>query len=702
MSEETIPLTFEAIDNLSKAIAKMTEMLEKMGFSQAETTKATDKATDATEKQGEAADSTSSFMERLNAGLEVAKKAYELAGVAIEVVRAGITRSNEAWDEQSKKLGKSASSLGSVAEANVKLEKAQTKVFASVGKIIDRSSVFQAVSLALTDVLVDINKWLGENSQAISEWGNKIAVDGSQKIQELGKYITENSETIARWAIGLSSVKDLFMALVNAGDVLVQFLKISLYGALTAVSTVVLGLTELLIYLIDYTGRQVPQALEDMRLGLEETSKIGVDGLKSSFNGLVDATDNAWESGANFFGKLSLAAGGTKEQLKGTISLLDVVGETVTKTGLKIEENLNRGVKGKGKGRKDLIDAETAAEEKRQRVLLDYEKRIIEAQRANNDELVIQLQKEKAIVEARQSLRDIKTSGLREITMEVAELKAQVEYETAILELAKNKRDEQVALHDIEMQARKEALDFDLQQDDKAKERYDLAIANITAREEREIASIEYVAQAISDAFANAPSYIDNISESTERMLAGFQKASLGVGKLAKAFKGYNAQGATAEDQQEAINVAIGAGAGVLSSVTSSFIKNKQKQAAIEALINTAASAASFADGNIPAGIAYASAAVSYGAAAAFGGGGGGGAGAGSGATASQAPIDLNAERRANAEAIAEALGVEGRAGGGTVINVDFGNAIIASESPEAAQILANMVAPQLARLIGR
>jgi hypothetical protein len=58
-------------------------------------------------------------------------------------------------------------------------------------------------------------------------------------------------------------------------------------------------------------------------------------------------------------------------------------------------------------------------------------------------------------------------------------------------------------------------------------------------------------------------------------------------------------------------------------------------------------------------------------------------------------------ERRANAEAIAEAI--QDRQGGGAVtINLSFDNALIASDSPQAAKIITDLIAPELENIIRR
>lgn len=180
--------------------------------------------------------------------------------------------------------------------------------------------------------------------------------------------------------------------------------------------------------------------------------------------------------------------------------------------------------------------------------------------------------------------------------------------------------------------------------------------------------------------------------ERLSKIVSGMANVAKGSVQLTTSIRAYNAVGATAAQQQDAINAGLQAGTGILSSVTQSFVEDKRTQAGIEALINAAAAAASYATGNIPAGIGYTAAAVTYGAAAAFGGGSApsvptgasGSSGGSSGGASSLGMIDLDRERSLNAEAIAEAMRSEGRGGATQITVVMQGNTVL-SESPEIA-----------------
>ena len=702
MSEETVPVTFTAVDNLSKAVEQMTKLLEKMNVAQEENTDETEKATKATEDQAEKTSFLSGALGKAFAAVELIKSGYEAMAGVIEFGTEQVGKMNEAWDEQTKKTGKAASSLGSIAEASAKYEKQQTKVYASLGKIIDRSSVYQAYTMAATDSLKDFEKWLKSNNQEIAEFGNQLGIAGATHLQNFGKFLKDNAETIARFTALLTGAKDGVVFFKDSVMILVDTLKITLFGALTVVSQGVLELTNGLIYLMKAAGQDIPQALEDMRIGLENTSKYGVQGMIDSAGELEKSVDSAIGSATKMVDNVALATTGTTSELKGTIDTINAVGDAAVKTGEKIEKNLKAGVKGGGRGRTDLRDEEAEAERAQARSL-DYEKRILQAREAGNELYAIELEREKALYELELSLKGIKTEDLRFQTRTLENLKIEIE-EKQKLKAIEDER-AQKAREDYESQSAFDAEQraFEDYQQEKLKERYDIAMANIKSRQDAELEAVSLVSEAMADAFANVPDMIDGISESTTRMLNGFGKAALKTGDLTKALMKMNAQNATAKDQQDAINSAIGAGAGVLSGVTAAFIEDKRKQAAIEALINAAAAAASYATGNIPAGIAYTAAAVSYGAAAAFGGGGSGasvGGSGGAGMTGGGVTMpNVENERRANAEAIAEAI-QESRTSQGVTVNLSFDNALIAADSPQAARIIADLVGPELQNIL--
>jgi len=701
---ESIPLSFEAVDNLSQAVKKMTDMLEKMGAVQEGTKDATEDATKATEKQGEASKSTSSAIEKLHAGLEVAKFAYEAAAKAAGLISAAVGRSNEAWDEQSKKTGHAASSLGSIAEANAKLEKAQNKVFASLGKTIDKSGVFQSVSLTLTSVLGDLEKFIGANSEEIAAFGANIALYGSKKLEELGTFVKSNSEEIARFGLYLRGVGKLVIAGATAVDALTESLKVGLYATLALTAEGLEVLTAGLITLIQLTGQEVPQAVEDMRLGLEAMKKSASGATVQALNKLDQKLEATAEAGQGAFDTLGLAATGSRAEIQGTIDVVNKLGEVVETTGKKLGKNLRDGQKGKGKARGDLVDPADAAAEARALVLVDLDRQILEAQKLKNSQLVIELERSKSLVELGQSLKEIKTSGLRNATQTTETLRIQLDYEQKIKDLEASRRADRVAGYEIEDQAWREQLAREEEEDARVKERFDLAMARIEGRYEAETEQLTLMGDLANDALGSLPDLLNNISESTSKMFSGFSKAGASVNPLVVAMRNFNKVGATTEQQQDSIQSGLQAGVGILSGVTESFVKDKRLQAGIEALINAAAATAAYATGNVPMGIGLTAAAAGYAAAAAFGGGGGSGGSTGSMATvlpSSGSGGGGGSSDSGRAQALNDfARSSDSPGDQPLTINMSFDGALFAAESPQAVRLIGDIMSKEFENML--
>lgn len=717
MSNETIPLSFEAVDNLTKGVGQMTAMLERMGAAQKETTEATEDATKATEEQSAASSRFGDMLVKLNAGVELAKSTHEALGGAIDWIKGSLTASNEQWDEQSRKAGRAASSLGSVAEANAKLEKAQNKVFASVGQLIDRSSVYQAVAATQTELLKEFNGWLKENSEEIARWGNNLAINGSQKLQELGQWVQQNSESIARWGLYLKGTGQLVLTTVSAVDALAEALKVGLYGAVALTAEGLATLTDGLIHVLKLSGQEVPQALEDLRLGLDGIAKDAGGATVSAMDKLNAKLDRTAEVGTDAFESLGKASFGSRAEISSTIDLVDKLGKKTEEVGARLEKNLKKGMAGKGKARGDLVDPETAAEEKRQALLLEYDRQIIEAEQKKDALRAAELTKQRALVELGQSLRDIKTGALRDATESLGLLQAQIEYEDKLKAIADAKKADARELYEIEEQARREQLERDEADAAAREERGRRALDAIQARREAEIESARAIAEAVEEGFGGLGDLLGEVDEQTSRIVASLER---GVGQSAKfgaALRALVVNNKSLKESANEVNAAISAGAGVASSLVSGLVDNAKTRAKIEAAINGAAAVAAtafgLATGNpafFAAAAGHASAALKYGLAAsgvfdggASSSGASAGAGGGSGAAggASYQSVDLDRERGLTAEALAEAIAQNGR-GGGTTINVDFGNSLIASETPQAARIITDLLRPELEQIMRR
>lgn len=693
MADETIPIVVEARDELTAQVARMVEALERLAAGHEEQKDSAEDADKAEQSLGdtlaELADTTA-IMERAT---QLAGAAWAAAGYTYGKLSEGISASLAAWDEQSKKSGKSASALGSVTEASDKLDKTVTKLLAQIGKMIERSGSLQVIMALTGAVLEEFNAVLKETDEQGKATAGTLGGELADSAGEFFAVIRDNSSTLAKFVVGLGLLDDVAKTNWLTFKAFINLIRVELYQTLEAGAEALSKLLTGLERMSEATGVELPESLRTARVELDGLN-IGANKLANG--GIADLIDNVEELGktsARIVDEV-LSLG----NVEATINRLADAGEKAVK---KVKAQLDKGGE---KRRGDLVTPEEAAAEARAAALLDLDRQILAARQRKNEELAIELEREKELVVLGQSLREIKTSTLRDATQSAESLRIQIEYEDKLKELEQTRRDDRAAAYEIEDQAWREQLARDEEADTAAKERYDLAIERIKSRYEYETEQLTQAGDLVSASVGHIPELLDQISDSTERMLAGFAGAAQGISPLISSLRAYNAVGVTTRQQQDALNAGLQAGVGILSSATSALVADKKKQAAIEALINAAAAAAAYATGNIPMGIGFTAAAAGYAAAAAFGGGGGGGSsaavgGAGAGGGGLTTP-DLSRERELNAEAIANAIKSEG-AGGGTTIVIDFGSSTQLGQSPEVARQIVDAIAPELARMIG-
>jgi hypothetical protein len=691
---ETIPLSFEAEDNLTASVKKMTDALDKLAAGHEEATKAGEEQEAESESLGDTlADlaDTTAIMERAT---QLAGAAWAAAGAVYGKLSEGIEASLTAWDEQSKKSGKSASALGSVAESSAKLDKTVTKLLAQIGKMIERSGSLQVVMALTGAVLDELNTILKETDEQGKATAGTLGGELADGASDFFGVIRDNSGALAKFVVGLGLLDDVAKYNWVTFKAFVNLLRIELYQTLEAGAEALSKLLTGLERMSAATGVELPTGLTEARVALDGLN-FGANQLANQ--GIADLVDNVEDLGKTSTKiveeVLSLGS------VEATINRLADAGERAVK---KVKDQLDKGGE---RRRGDLVSPEDAAAEARAAALLDLDRQILLARKDKNEALAIELERERELVVLGQSLREIKTSTLRDATQSAESARIQLEYEEKLKELAEARREDERAVYEIKDLEWREGIKRAEEADALAKERYEQDIERIKSRYEYETEQLTLMGDTISDAMSHIPDLLNDISDSTARMLGGFAKASAGITPLIAAMRAYNAVGATSQQQQDALSAGLLAGVGILSGVTESFIENKRAQAGIEALINAAAATAAYATGNIPMGIGLTTSAAGYAAAAAFGGGGsssGAGAGGGGGAGASSAGYqspDLERERVLNAEAIAEAIAQNGR-GGGTTINVDFGNSLIASDSPQAARIITDLLRPELEQIM--
>lgn len=699
-SGETIPLIFQGQDELTALVKVMTEALVKLSAAHEKQEDSAEDAEKAEKSLGdtlaEVADTTA-IAER---AAQLAGFAWEIAGAAYEKLTGFLTASLDAWDEQSKKSGRSASALGSVAEASAKLDKEATRLLAQLGKMIERSGSIQVTYTITAEVLEELRKILKDVETQSKDTGGSLGGELADGAAEFFGTISENAEDLAKFLTALGLLDNLVRLNLLGIGAFVDMMQYRFYEVLQegadAVDTLLLGLEQLLLL----SGKEIPQGFINARFAVQQlgigAEQLGNKQLGEVATGAIKARDAIFEMAAE---------AASVDTLRGQI-------ERLAAAGKKAAEDAKAALdKGGNKGRGDLVTAEEAAAEKRAAALLDLDRQILEAQRDKNDLRVVELEREKALVELSQSLREIKTSTLRTATEQTEGLRIQLEYEASLKELADAREADRRAAYEIESGIQRELLEFEEQRAAAQEERARAALDAIEARREAELERIDAVSEAATEGFGGIADIVGDMTDETTQLVAALEQGFGAAARLGASLTKLTVSNKSFKDSQEEVSAAISAGAGLASALVGAYADSIKERARYEAAINAAAAiaAGAFALSGYPgfagAAFGHAAAAVKFGliAGGAIGSGGGatsagGGAAAGAGPTF-QAP-DMSRERELNAEAIARAIAEEGR-GGATVINVDFGSSLILGESPEAARRITDLVTPELLRVIG-
>lgn len=699
-SGETIPLLFQGQDELTAQVKIMTEALLKMAAAHEKQEDSAEDADKAEKSLGdtlaEVADTTA-IAER---AAQLAGFAWEVAGAAYERLTGFLSASLEQWDEQSKKSGRSASALGSITEASTKLEKEQNKLLAQIGRMIERSGSLQVTVTITAEVLEELRKILKDVETQSEDTAGSLGTDLADGAEAFFTVISDNAEDLAKLLTALGLLDNLVGLNLLGIGAFVDMMQYRFYEVLgdsaEAVDTLLLGLEQLLVL----SGQEIPEGFTKARAAIQQ---LGIGAEQLGNKQLGEVATGAVAARNAIFEMAGEAAG--VDALRANIERLSKAGIDAAK---KAREEL---AKGGNKGRGDLVTAEEAAAEKRAAALLDLDRQILEAQRNKNDLRVVELEREKALVELGQSLRDIKTSTLRTATEQTEGLRIQLEYEAALKELADAREADRRAAYEIEAGIQRELLEFEEQRAAAQEERARNALDAIEARREAELERIDAVSEAAVEGFGGIADIVGDMTDETAQLVAALEQGFGAAARLGASLTKLTVSNKSFKDSQEEVSAAISAGAGVASALVGAYADSIKERARYEAAINAAAAiaAGAFALSGYPgfagAAFGHAAAAVKFGliAGGAIGSGGGATAGGGVSGGASgptfQAP-DMSRERELNAEAIARAIAEEGR-GGATVINVDFGSSLILGESPEAARRITDLVTPELLRVIG-
>lgn len=812
---ETVPLQFEAIDRLTDTVEQMTSAIEAL-------VEAQQASTEATEDNAEAQDDAADSLGKLDKVIAIARNGAELLGMAwdkasavYEVLSAEVATSLEKWDQYSKRTGVAASSLGGIADASQRAERAQDRVYRSIGRTIEATGLAQIAYNAKRRALDELNKLIDRYDEQIIKAAQDLAGDALGALQSFTQAIEDNADAIAPLLVILNNLSTLLDAAYNAFKILGQFLQLQFYVAVTAISTALAKLIEALQWVITTAGGEVPQAIEDMRLGLEAMADTTERRAVSTLGRMIQTADRASGSLSKFGTSLYDAFTGKDSQLKDAEANVKSFADGLQRRIRELEEELAKARKG-GAGRAKL--GEEAREAGRQVELLNLQNQIADARAAGNQLLAIELERQLAILEAEQSTVGMISRRQRELTILVGTKTAELDATEKLLGLAEEQkaRDEErrarqseilalaaqaesalisldaerlqlqarrvrlaqgegaeaqaieleraaalkqleVELAGIENEAlraqtekiRLQAIELDHQ--DKLAALQQATIERIGAAGEawnsamgdagalfgealaEDLAGwqaridansaymerLEQLGQLDAETKARMSAQNEQLAEemdaaaaAAERQIAAFERASEAAAQLGANIAKIAASNKTLAQSQEEVSAALSGAVGLAGALAGAFTDNVKERAKWEAAFNAAAAIAatalSFANpAYVPVAIGHAAAAVKFGLVAsgaigagapsggAIGGGGGGGA-------AAQAPmtLDLDRERQLTAESIAESIAANGR-GGATVINIDFGSSLIASTSPQAAQEIVDLIAPELSRRIG-
>lgn len=236
MAEETIPLEFTAEDKLTAAVERMTKALDALVGAQDDSTKATE---DNTKAQEQAA----SGLSKLDQALAIARNGAELLGGAWETfsgVYEGaselVSSSLAKWDEQAKRTGRSASALGSVADAASRAEKQQDKLLTSLGRTIESTGLAQLAYDAKRDALASLDSLIREYDDDIVKLSQDLAGGFIASLRDGTDWLSRNAETVARLGLLLEGLGQGLSFGATAAEVLGRTVQVSLSAQLALAS----------------------------------------------------------------------------------------------------------------------------------------------------------------------------------------------------------------------------------------------------------------------------------------------------------------------------------------------------------------------------------------------------------------------------------------------------------------------------------
>lgn len=303
-----------------------------------------------------------------------------------------------------------------------------------------------------------------------------------------------------------------------------------------------------------------------------------------------------------------------------------------TKASIELEQKLSA-IREQEAQRATKLSDQLALEKARQQVLS-----------AQTDEARIQSEYDLKILQAKIATRNVEDETLQKSQLVTAELAA--------------RRDQLRALEDLEKERRKERERAEKKQK--------------KAAEERD--------RALRSAAAQWNMLGDTGSAVMRDLGAGLEQLTVLGADLGKVMSN---TAMTTKEAGAASAAALGTAGKATSSFAAAMGASAAEQAAILALFETASAVASFATGNIPAGIQHGIAAATYGAVAAMGGQGGaataptGGGGGGGVSSGGGGGVDMEGVQQRSAEILADALADSLGGGGGATIVYDMRGTLV-------------------------
>lgn len=449
---ETVPLEFEAIDRLTGTVDKVVQSIEALVAAQMESTKATEDSAEAQDDQADSLGKLDKVMAIARNGAELAGMVWEKASGIYEGLTEIVGTSLSKWDEQAKRTGVAASALGSIADASTRAEKAQDRVFRSIGRVIESTGLAQIAFNSKKKVLDELNSFIKKYDDDIVKVSQDIAGQFLSAVKDATEFIEENAASFAGLIVVGSNLKTLLSAVYEAFTILAQYLKLQFYTVLAVISTAVMKLVEALQWVITTAGGEVPQAIEDLRLGLEALSNTTKDRAIKTLGDMVDTADRATEKITKFGTSLYDAFTGKDSQLSDAEKNVKSFTATLQTRIADLEKQLAE-ARGGGTGKAKL--GEEAKEAARQVQLLDLQNQIVDARGAGNEILAIDLERQLAILEAEQSTVGMISRRQKELTRLVGTKTAELDASEKLKALA----EEQAAKDEERATRRQEVLE---------------------------------------------------------------------------------------------------------------------------------------------------------------------------------------------------------------------------------------------------